>query len=101
MENIGYMPRWIFDIAGFHIVLNKETLIMTWIVMAFWILFSLLATKSTKMVPNPLQSTAEILIATWDDLVKDSLGLTDRRYFAFICTIFLLFWVSNLIGIIP
>ncbi len=101
MENIGYMPRWIFDIAGFHVVLNKETLIMTWIVMAFWILFSLLATKSTKLIPNPLQSTAEILIATWDDLVKDSLGLTDRRYFAFICTIFLLFWVSNLIGIIP
>jgi len=101
MENIGFVPRWIFDIAGFHVVLNKETLIMTWIVMAFWILFALIATKQTRMVPNPLQSTAELLIATWDDLVKDSLGLTDRKYFSFICTIFLLFWVSDLLGIIP
>lgn len=101
MENIGFVPRWIFDIAGLHIVLNKETLIMTWIVMAFWILFALIATKQTRMVPNPLQSTAEMLVATWDDLVRDSLGLSDRKYFSFICTIFLLFWVSNLLGIIP
>ncbi len=101
MESIGVVPRWIFDLAGFHIVLNKETLIMTWIVMAFWILFALLATKQTRLIPNPLQSTAELLIGTWDDLVTDSLGLSDRRYFSFIMTIFLLFWVSNLIGIIP
>lgn len=101
MESIGVLPRWVFDIAGFHVVLNKETLIMTWIVMALWILFALLATKQTQVIPNPLQSTAELLVGTWDDLIKDALGLEDRRYFSFICTIFLLFWVSNVLGIVP
>jgi len=101
MDSIGVVPRWIFDIAGFHIVLNSETLVMTWIAMAVWVLFALLATRATRLVPNPLQTTAELLIATWDDLVKDSLGLEDRKYFGFICTIFLLFWLCNIQGIVP
>ena len=67
----------------------------------FWVLFALLATRTTKLIPNPLQSAAELLVATWDDLVKDSLDLTDRRYFPFICTIFLLFWISDMLGVIP
>ena len=101
MEEIGFIPQWIFDIGGLHIVLNSRTLVMTWIVMALWVLFSLVATKQTKMIPNPLQSTAELLVGTWDDMITDALELTDRRYFAFICTIFLMFWLSNLIGILP
>ncbi|MCD6570653.1 MAG: F0F1 ATP synthase subunit A [Deltaproteobacteria bacterium] len=101
MEEIGSVPQWVFNIAGHQMVLNKETLIMTWIVMAFWVLFALLATKTTKLVPNPLQSAAELLVGTWDDLVKDSLDLSDRRYFPFICTIFLLFWISDMLGVIP
>lgn len=101
MEEIGSVSQWILNIAGYQVVLNKETLIMTWIVMAFWVLFALLATRTTKLVPNPLQSAAELLVGTWDDLVKDSLDLTDRSYFPFICTIFLLFWISDMLGVIP
>jgi len=101
VESIGVVPQWAFNILGLRVVVNSETLIMTWIVMALWILFALLATKRTRLVPNPLQSTAEMLVGTWDELISDALGLTDRKYFAFICTIFLLFWVSNVIGIIP
>ncbi|MGC9324508.1 MAG: F0F1 ATP synthase subunit A [Desulfomonilia bacterium] len=100
-EQITSIPQWIFTISGYKITINSETIIMTWLVMGVWILFSLLATKQTKMIPNPLQSVAELLVGTWDDLVKDGLGLDDRKYFPFICTIFLLFWLSNMVGIIP
>ncbi len=101
MEEIGRVPHWILHFGSYQMVLDKETLIMTWIVMAFWVLFALLATKETKLIPNPLQSAAELLIGTWDELVKDSLNLTDRRYFPFVTTIFLLFWISNMLGVIP
>ncbi|MBN1635176.1 MAG: F0F1 ATP synthase subunit A [Deltaproteobacteria bacterium] len=101
MESIGVMPRWIFEIFGYQITLNKETLIMTWLVMVGFIVFSLLVTRQIKLVPGPLQSTAELLIGTWDDMVKDSLNLDDRRYFPFICTIFLMFWIANMLGLVP
>jgi F-type H+-transporting ATPase subunit a len=83
-------------------VLNKDTLIMTWIVMAFLILFSLLATRQNKIVPNPLQSAAELMVGTWADLVDDSLDIKEsRKYFPLVCTTFLLVWIANLIGVIP
>ncbi len=101
MEEIGKVPHWILHFGNYQMVFDKETLIMTWIVMAFWVLFALLATRETKIIPNPLQSAAELLIGTWDELVKDSLNLTDRRYFPFVTTVFLLFWISNMLGVIP
>ncbi|MEA2101892.1 MAG: F0F1 ATP synthase subunit A [Thermodesulfobacteriota bacterium] len=103
MEDIGVMPHWVFDCMGVHVVLNKETLIMTWIVMAMWILFALLASRNTRLLPNPFQGTAELLVGTWDQLIEDSLGEREmgRKYFSFICTIFLMFWISNMLGLIP
>jgi len=101
MDEIGVMAHWEFDLAGLHIVLNSETLMMTWAVMFLLVVFALLATRKRDLIPGGLQSSAELMVATWDDLVKDSLGLDDRKYFPLICTTFLLFWLCNLIGIIP
>ncbi|HDP26058.1 MAG TPA: ATP synthase F0 subunit A [Deltaproteobacteria bacterium] len=100
-EQITGLPQWIFSVGTYTVVVNAETVIMTWLVMGILILFSLMATRESKMIPNALQSFAELIVGTWDDLVKDGLGLDDRKYFPFICTIFLLFWLSNMIGIIP
>ena len=102
MNEIGVISKWAFELFGMQFVLNKDTLIMTWIVMAFLILFSLLATRQNKVVPNPLQSAAELMVGTWADLVDDSLDIKEsRKYFPLVCTTFLLVWIANLIGVIP
>ncbi len=102
MNEIGVISQWAFNLFGTQFVLNKDTLIMTWIVMVFLILFALLASRQTKIIPNPLQSTAELMVGTWADLVDDSLAVKEsRKYFPLVCTIFLLVWISNMLGIVP
>lgn len=102
MNEIGVVSQWAFNLFGTQFVLNKDTLIMTWIVMVVLILFALLASRQTKIIPNPLQSTAELMIGTWADLVDDSLAIKEsRKYFPLVCTTFLLVWFANLIGVIP
>jgi len=77
-------------------------LINTWMIMALLIIFGFLATRQTKLVPNPLQVVAELIISTFDDLCKDALEMEDyRKYFPLICGTFLFVWLSNIWGVIP
>ncbi|MBW2090637.1 MAG: F0F1 ATP synthase subunit A [Deltaproteobacteria bacterium] len=101
MEDMTTISQWIFTLGGFKITLNSATLINTWMIMGVLIIFSLLATRRTKLVPNALQSLAELLITTFDNLVRDALELDDRRYFPLICGMFMFLLLCNVWGIIP
>jgi F-type H+-transporting ATPase subunit a len=102
MEDITYLPQWIFNIGGFEIVFNKMTLIHSWMIMGVLIVFGFLATRKTKLIPNPLQVVAELIISVFDQLVHDALELKDsRKYFPMICGLFLFLWLCNIWGIIP
>jgi F-type H+-transporting ATPase subunit a len=102
MEDITYLPQWILNIGGTEITLNSATLINSWMIMGVLIIFGLLAARQTKLVPNPLQSLAEIIINAFDGLVKDALEIEDyRKYFPLICGLFMFLWLSNIWGIIP
>lgn len=101
MDELTHISQWIFTIGGLKIVLNSATLIHTWLIMGVLILFGLLAGRRTKFLPNPLQSIAELLVTTFDNLVKDATELDDRRYFPLICGLFLFLLLSNIWGIIP
>ncbi|MBW1710452.1 MAG: F0F1 ATP synthase subunit A [Deltaproteobacteria bacterium] len=101
MEDLTTISQWVFTLGGYKIALNSVTLINTWMIMGVLVIFSLLATRRTKLVPNPLQSLAELLITTFDDLVRDALELDDRRYFPLICGMFMFLFLCNVWGIIP
>lgn len=102
MEDISYLPQWIFHIGGFQVSLNVLTLVNSWMIMGVLILFGFLATRKTKLVPNPLQSVAELIVSLFDALVQDALEMEDyRKYFPLICTLFLFIWLCNLWGVIP
>ncbi|MBW2060670.1 MAG: F0F1 ATP synthase subunit A [Deltaproteobacteria bacterium] len=101
MEELTTISQWTFMFGGYQVVFNSATLINTWMIMAVLIIFGLLATRQTKLVPNPLQSMAEIIITVFDDLVRDALELDDRRYFPLICGLFMFLLLSNIWGIIP
>lgn len=100
--DITYVPQWIFALGGFKVVLNSATLINTWLIMGVLISFGFLATRRTKLLPNPLQSLAEIIIAGFDGLVGDALELENyRRYFPLICGLFMFLLLCNIWGIVP
>lgn len=101
MEELTSISQWVIPIGGWSLTLNSDTIINTWMIMAVLIIFGFLATRQTKLIPNPLQAVAEIIITTFDNLVKDALELDDRRYFPFICGLFMFLLLSNVWGIIP
>jgi F-type H+-transporting ATPase subunit a len=101
MEDMNYIHQWAFSLGGLDIFLNSATLINTWMIMAVLIAFGFLASRKTKLIPNPLQSLAEILVDMFDKLVVDTLELEDRKYFPFICTLFMFLLLSNIWGVFP
>lgn len=102
MEEITRLDQWIVPMFGMDVTFNSAAILNSWIIMGVLILFGFLATRQTKLVPNPLQSVAEVIVSTFDGLVKDALEIDDyRKYTPLICTVFLFLWLSNIWGIIP
>ena len=102
MDEITSVPQWILSVGGAQFVLNSATLINSWIVMAILIIFGFLASRQTKIIPNPLQSVAELIVSTFDNLIKDALEMDNyRRYFPLITGLFLYIWLCNILGVVP
>ena len=102
MEDLTKVPQFVINLFGFNLVLNVETIIMTWIVMAALILFGFLAVKKMDLLPNPFQVVAELFVTTFKGLTEDALdeGMA-KKYFPLICCLFMFLVLSNWLGIIP
>lgn len=102
MEEIGKVSHWVFYLGDTRLVVNSHTLMMTWLVIGFTLLFAWLATRSRKMVPGPWQMIAELLVQMFKELVRDALGdAYEERYFPLICALFIFLLLCNWIGIVP
>jgi len=102
MEDITKIPQITLNLFGLNVVLNTETIIMTWIVMASLILFAYLATRRISFSPNPFQVVAELIVNAFYGLTKDALDEEmARKYFPLICSLFMFLLLSNWLGIIP
>lgn len=65
------------------------------------IIFFMLATRRASMIPNRLQSMAEVFYEFVFDLVRDSIGPEGRKFFPYVFTLFIWILVANLFGLIP
>jgi len=102
MEDLTNIPQWTLIFFGTKLVFNRETLIMTWIVMGALIVFGFLATRKRGILPNPLQVVAELFVGTFHDLTKDALDeKMVKKYFPLICALFMFLLFSNWLGMIP
>lgn len=102
MEEIGHLPQFLIKLAGFNLVFNIETIVMTWIVMALLIIFGFLATRKIDLVPNPFQVVGEFLVKAFYGLTEDALDEERaKKYFPLICTLFMFLVLCNWLGIIP
>jgi F-type H+-transporting ATPase subunit a len=86
-----------------NITLHAKTLIMTWIVMAFLIIFSILATrKLTSGTPGKLQNVLEWVVDFVKSLISDSMDYKKGApLLSYLLTLIVFIFFSNILGLIP
>lgn len=86
--------------VGFLTITN--TMITAWLVMAFLIILSLLATRSMKLMPSGLQNFVEASIEfLYDQVVSIAGEKNGRKFFMVVATFFIFIIVSNWSGLLP
>lgn len=102
MEDLTQIPQLTFTLLGLNLVLNTETIVMTWIVIVCLILFGFLATRKIGFLPNPFQVVGELFVAGFYGLTQDALDEEmAKKYFPLICSLFMFLLLSNWLGILP
>lgn len=97
--HISLTAEKIFHIAGNIWITNS--LLTSWIVMFFVVTFSILATKKLSLVPNNLQSVAEIVVEGLWNLFSTILRDKTNVYFPLIATYFIFILTLNWAGLFP
>ena len=88
-------------LLGFDISINKAILAM-WVGLAVvFSLFMLVVSRGCTIVPDKLQSVAEIGIDFIRGMVREYIGDDGMKYFPFIGTLFFFILASNVVGLIP
>ena len=88
-------------IGYFHSLPITNTLFTSWIVMAFLIGISILATRKISLVPTGLQNFFEFLIEFGYTTVEDLAGSKSKIIFPIVFTFFLYVILGNYFGLLP
>src|SRR5262245_54031415 len=89
------VPEPVLDIAGFGV---SNSLLITFVVDVLLILTVIGATRGLSLVPSGLQNLMEIVLETFMNLVRQTVGGDDKRarwFFPFVMTIFLFVLPAN------
>lgn len=80
-----------------------NTLVTSWAVILLLTLVAVFTRKRLKLIPGRFQTLIEEMVAYVYDYVTEVLGTRElaRRYFPFLMTIFLFFFVSNMLEFLP
>ncbi len=90
-------PLWS---VGFFEITN--TLFTSWIVVAFLLVFAVLATRRMRFIPSGFQNALEAVIEALYNLVVSTVGERHgRRFFPVIATIFIYVIVANWFSLLP
>ena len=102
MEDLTHIAQLKYNLLGFDLVFNIETIVMTWIVIGFLIVFAFLATRKISFLPNPFQVVGEMIVKAFYGLTRDALDEEmAKKYFPLICSLFMFLLLGNWIGVIP
>lgn len=98
-----FTPRLGPMLGGFldHIAFNLPTLLTAWAVMLVIIVLCIVLTRRLSLVPGRAQAAAEMLVDSFDGVVRESLGEGSRKYLPYIGSIFIFLWAFNLVGVLP
>lgn len=91
--------RTSFEIPIFGGIPVPESCVMTWIIMAFLVIASIIFTKTMKIVPKGAQCIIEGFICWMDDFFIEILGKKGKKYLPILETLLLYIGISNVIGL--
>ncbi len=97
--HISLAAEQLFTLFGFLPVTNS--LLTTWLVMAFLVGISLFGTRSMRLVPGYLQSVLEIAIEGLQTMIEAILHEKTRMFFPLLATFFFFIIFSNWAGLLP
>lgn len=100
MEQFEIIPIVDLSLGSIDISLTNSALWML-ICTGAIIVFFAAATRRAAIIPNRIQSTAEVLYEFVSDLVRDTIGAEGRKFFPYVFTLFLWILIANLFGLIP
>ena len=100
MDQFEILPIVNLQFGNFDISLTNSALWML-IGTGAIILFFFIATRRAGLIPNRIQSVAEVLYEFVSDLVRDIIGPEGRKFFPYVFTLFIWILVANLFGLIP
>lgn len=89
----------VFDIIEGVYITNS--ILSTWVVMALLIAFSIVSTRKLKLVPDGLQTFAEVIVDGLRGLFESVMHDQYKRHFSLLATIFLFIIASNWAGLLP
>lgn len=89
----------LFEIAGFPIT---NTVITTWITIAFLLVIFFLATKNIKLVPRGIQGFVELIFDYLVGFIEGAAGKeSGRKFFPVVATIFLFVITNAYLSLLP
>ena len=107
MENLaeGLMEELscetVFTIPVFGGIEVAESVVVTWIIMAFLVLLSLIVTRNLKVHGISKRQAALEYCVTWlNNLVEGMLGEEAKQYAPYLVTVLIYLGISNVIGLI-
>lgn len=96
-----FFPKVIFSFSlwGREIPVT-ETVVVTWGIMAFLMVFGVFAGRGLRRIPQGLQRATEILYEEIENLVNSIFGEERREFIPYIGTLGLYLVIANLVGLI-
>lgn len=97
-EKVAYK---VYDIMPGDGVLNiPQSVLVTWGVMAFLVIISIICTRNLKIVPTGKQALLETALGLLQNLFKAQVGEKGQKYIPYLMTMILYLAVSNVLGLI-
>ena len=94
----GLMPSFLKDEHGSTYF---QLIVLSWVVMGFLVLMSLLWSGRLKRVPSRMQGIMETIVDSLGNMLDSLIGHGGRNYLGLLGTSFLFIFCLNFIGLIP
>lgn len=97
------MTSPLLSVALFHVgpVPITEPVLATWAIMAVLVIGAALLTRRLSLVPSKTQAALELIVATVDGQIRDTMRVAPAPYRAFIGTLFVFIFVANWSTLVP
>jgi F-type H+-transporting ATPase subunit a len=97
-EKLAYKVSFYIPLGDFRIPV-PQSVVVTWGIMAFLVIVSIIFTRNMKMVPTGKQALLETLMTFLYNLFYGILGEKGKRYIPYLLTVLLYLAIANIIGL--